>query len=87
MGHERIVPAHLRVILGRVTGIPGDLADRLSFLAGASAGEVPRGGMLLLLAVSGPHELTGAVSLCVSGYEIRGDEGITLTSFRSLTAG
>ena len=84
LGRDRSVPAHLRVILGEVTGIPRDLAERLSFLAGASAGEVPDGGILLLLAVDGPDEFTGAASLCVTGYRVRGDEGITLTSFESI---
>ena len=86
LGRERILPAHLRVILGRVTGIPGDLAKRLSFMAGASANEVPDGGMLLLLQVEGPDRFADAATLCVTGYQVRGDEGITLTSYLSLTA-
>jgi hypothetical protein len=85
LGQERILPAHLRLILGRVMGIPGDLAKRLSFLAGASANEVPEGGMLLLLPAEGPDRFAEAATLCVKGYQVRGDEGITLTSYLSVT--
>ena len=85
LGHDRTVPAHLRVVLGEVTGVSRDLAGRLSRIAGAQAGEVPEGGMLLLLGADRPDRLAGAVSLCVKGYALRGDEGITVPSFAALT--
>ena len=85
LGRERTVPAHLRVVLGQVTGLSRDLAQRLSRLAGAYSGEVPAGGMLLLLAMERPDRLSGAATLCVTGYKVRGDEGITLTSYAGLT--
>jgi hypothetical protein len=37
--------------------------------------------MLLLLEAGGSGDFAGAASLCVTGYTIREDEGITLTSF------
>jgi hypothetical protein len=66
-----------------VTGISDDLARLMSKQAGAQAGEVPEGGVLLLLEARGPEDFAGAASLCVTGYTIRGDERITLTSFTS----
>ena len=85
LGRDRTVPAHLRVILAEVAGLSGDLAGRLSNYAGARAGEVPDGGMLLLLEVGEPDDFARATSLCVAGYTVSGDEGITLTSFTSFT--
>lgn len=76
----------MRVILGKVTGLSNGLARLMSKRAGARDGEVPEGGMLLLLEVGGSGDFGRAASLCVTGYMIKGDEGITITSFKSFTA-
>lgn len=86
LGRERVVPAHLRVILDDVTGVSHGLAQRLSLMAGAPKSVMPEDGILLLLPVRGPSEFSSAVSLCVTGYMLRGDEGIVLPLFSSISA-
>jgi hypothetical protein len=86
LGHDRAFPARFNVVIEHYSGIDARAAARinglLSFDAGQAGGDPSQ--LLLIIASPDPDLLTRARSLCVYGYTIRGDEGGTWTSHRTL---
>jgi hypothetical protein len=85
LGRPRLVPAHYRVVLVHVTGIDAATLRRLTLLAGPRPGEVPKAGVLLLIGAAGRADLGQAAALCITRYRVSGDEGLTLTTYDTLT--
>jgi hypothetical protein len=83
LGQERSVPAHGRVVLQPFDGISPATAHRLSALVGGS--ELAADAMLVLVPEVDPARLAAGRRLCLVGYKITGDEGITRASRTSLT--
>ncbi len=87
LGRDRTFPARFRVVLRNYRGIDAALAARINGILSMrpeerGAGE-PR--VVLLVTHADARFLDGAASLCVEGYQIRGDEGGTWTYHRTLS--
>lgn len=81
LGHDRTVPAHARVLLNPYRGVPRATARKLTRMVGGDAAR----GLLLLLPGVDPARLAAGRLLCVTGYRLRGDEGLTRALRTSLT--
>jgi hypothetical protein len=82
LGHDRTVPAQMRLVLQDVSGIDADTAARISFLVGIAPDET---GVVVLLESQYPLLRITAARVCIKDYTISGDEGITLTHHADLT--
>ena len=87
LGRDRTFPARFRVVLRNYRGVDAALAARINGILSMhpeerGAGE-PR--VVLLVTHADARFLEGAASLCVEGYQIRGDEGGTWTYHRTLS--
>jgi hypothetical protein len=84
LGRKRVVPDHFLVILRDYTGIDVAKAARMSSLVSAEGGNPAGGRVAILLFGVDRQALLDAETVCVGGYRIAGDEGITLTTHKSL---
>ncbi len=87
LGRDRTFPARFRVVLRNYRGVDAATAGRINGYLSMrpeerGAGE-PR--VVLLLPHADARFLDGAVSLCVEGFHISGDEGGTWTRYRTLS--
>jgi hypothetical protein len=90
LGRDRTFPARFRIVLRNYRGIDAATARTINGYLGlrpAEAGESPAGParVVVLLPHADSRYLDGAVSLCVEGFHISGDEGGTWTRYRSLS--
>lgn len=87
LGRDRTFPARFRVVLQNYRGIDAAAAARINGYLSMKPDERGTGAPRVVLLV--PHAdarfLDGAVSLCVEGYHIGGDEGGTWTRYRTLS--
>ena len=88
LGHDRTFPARFRVVLQNYRGIDAATAQRINGYLSMQPAERGAGGpprVVLLLAHADSRFLDGAVSLCVEGFRISGDEGGTWTRHTTLS--
>jgi len=78
LGHDRTVPAHMRLVLHDVSGIDAETAAQISFLVGIAPDET---GVVVRLDSPYPLRDLTAARVCIKEYRVSGDEGITLTSY------
>ena len=89
-GHDRTFPAQFTILLEAVTGADANTARNINIafgLYGADARETPAGPQRVRLGLNhdDSHLLDGAVSLCIQGYSVRGDEGGTWTEHKAVS--
>jgi hypothetical protein len=87
LGHDRVIPAHLRVVLADYAGVDAAVARRINTLLGYTPPSDAHQRVLLRLPTDDPNLLAGVRRVCVEGFAIRGDEGGTWTSYRRAVPG
>jgi hypothetical protein len=88
LGRDRTLPARFRAVLQNYRGIDAATAGRINgylSMKPAERGEGVPPRVVLLLPHADAHFLDGAISLCVEGFHVSGDEGGTWTRYRTLS--
>jgi hypothetical protein len=84
LGRKRVVPDHFYLILRDYTGIDAAKAAKISSLVATENADWAGGRVAILLFGVDRQALLDAGTVCLGGYRIAGDEGITLTTHTSL---
>lgn len=87
LGRDRTFPARFRVVLRDYRRIDATMAARINGILSMRPEERGAGEarVVLLVTHADARYLDGAASLCLEGYQIRGDEGGTWTYHRTLS--
>jgi hypothetical protein len=87
LGHDRAFPALFRVILTKYRGIDGATARQINEYLGHRVGDAEGApaSLMVWLPHADPRHLDGAVSVCIEGFHVVGDEGGTWTRYRTLS--
>ena len=84
LGHDRVVPSHFLVTLGRYDGVSTDTAHQMTgYLDGRSD---KRDDSTILLKLNHDHRdyLKKGMNIEVRGYRVTGDEGGTWTTYKAI---